>query len=185
MVDAAGEQLESPVPFEQYRSQTAGLALNAFLERHPHPFLVLEVKASEFHTGQFQTLVVAGEDEPETKTDDKQPIAPDPQGYVFPVTKRNANKFANMITIGRAANNDIRLKLESISKFHAYLMHVESSGAWHVVDANSANGTFVNGERLVGDKPRRKVESGDAIQLGRQAKLRFLDARAFYELLHA
>lgn|GEM_PF-796181 len=100
--------------------------------------------------------------------------------YVCPLVKRDVNKFASMITVGRAANNDIRLNLPSISKFHAYFTHVQSNDTWFLADANSSNGTFVNGERL---KTRTKVEPGVSIRLGSDVSLRFFDARAFYQFL--
>ena len=38
---------------------------------------------------------------------------------VIPLEKRGGNPFANMITIGRARNNDVVLKASEVSKFHA------------------------------------------------------------------
>ena len=65
----------------------------------------------------------------------------------FVVQKRDdGNPFGSMITIGRAPNNDIVLPAPSVSKFHAFLR--EEAGSLLLVDANSSNGTFVNGVRL-------------------------------------
>jgi pSer/pThr/pTyr-binding forkhead associated (FHA) protein len=88
-----------------------------------------------------------------------------------------------MITLGRAANNDIRLNLPSISKFHAYFTHVQSNNTWYVADANSSNGTFVNGERLKSDRNRLKLENGAAIRLGTDVTMRFFESKSFYEFL--
>jgi hypothetical protein len=103
--------------------------------------------------------------------------------YVCPLVKRDVNKFASMITVGRAANNDIRINLPSISKFHAYFTHVASNDTWFVADANSSNGTFVNGERLKGDKSRVKLANGAAVRLGQDVALRFFESRSFFEFL--
>jgi hypothetical protein len=103
--------------------------------------------------------------------------------YVCPLVKRDVNKFASMITLGRAANNDIRLNLPSISKFHAYFTHVQSNNTWYVADANSSNGTFVNGERLKSDRNRLKLENGAAIRLGTDVTMRFFESKSFYEFL--
>lgn len=103
--------------------------------------------------------------------------------YVCPLVKRDVNKFASMITLGRAANNDIRINLPSISKFHAYFTHVQSNDTWFIADANSSNGTFVNGERLKGEKTRTKLANGAAVRLGQDVALRFFEAKSFFEFL--
>jgi hypothetical protein len=104
--------------------------------------------------------------------------------YVCPLVKRDVNKFASMITLGRSANNDVRINLPSVSKFHAYFTHVQSNNTWYVADANSSNGTFVNGERLKGDKGRTKLANGAAIRFGSDVVARFFDSASFYEFLH-
>jgi hypothetical protein len=103
--------------------------------------------------------------------------------YVCPLVKRDVNKFASMITLGRAANNDIRLNLPSISKFHAYFTHVQSNDTWFLADANSSNGTFVNGEKLKGDHNRIKLENGAGIRLGSDVTMHFFTAKSFFEFL--
>jgi pSer/pThr/pTyr-binding forkhead associated (FHA) protein len=65
------------------------------------------------------------------------------------------------LTIGRA-EADITLDDPQISRRHALVRPVD--GAVEVRDAGSANGTFVNGERLV--EPWRLVE-GDELRVGR------------------
>jgi pSer/pThr/pTyr-binding forkhead associated (FHA) protein len=54
-----------------------------------------------------------------------------------------------MVTVGRAANNDIVLPYDSISKFHAYFSNVGNT--WTLTDAKSTNGSFVMGRKLDGD----------------------------------
>lgn len=51
------------------------------------------------------------------------------------------------LTIGRAEDADLTLEDDHISRFHAKL--TVDHGAW-LQDLRSANGTFVNGERVVG-----------------------------------
>src|SRR5688572_32843577 len=43
-------------------------------------------------------------------------------GSIVWLEKTRRNPFANLITVGRAPNNDIRYPLESLSKLHATLM---------------------------------------------------------------
>jgi hypothetical protein len=52
------------------------------------------------------------------------------------------------ITIGRAENNDIKLTDPTVSRNHAEL--IIQNGQITVRDLNSANGTFINGNRIHG-----------------------------------
>ncbi|MFI2473819.1 FHA domain-containing protein [Nocardia xishanensis] len=67
------------------------------------------------------------------------------------------------VTIGRSPQADLALRWDAeVSRLHAA---VEYLGAhWTIVDDGlSRNGTFVNGERLVG---RRRLMAGDKIRVG-------------------
>jgi DNA-binding CsgD family transcriptional regulator len=67
------------------------------------------------------------------------------------------------LTIGQSTANDISLSYDqTVSRIHAVLELVASR--WCVRDLGSRNGTFVNGERIWGD---RSLRSGDEIQVGR------------------
>src|SRR6476659_2405727 len=64
-------------------------------------------------------------------------------------------------TIGRAARADFVLDAALVSRLHCRL----TAGATEleVVDLDSTNGTYVNGERT----PRRTLKSGDRLGVGR------------------
>src|SRR3954453_16603025 len=66
-------------------------------------------------------------------------------------------------TIGRRPASDIALDWDrEVSRLHAIVEHV--GGNWTIADdALSSNGSFVNGERLVG---RHRLEDGDTIVVG-------------------
>jgi pSer/pThr/pTyr-binding forkhead associated (FHA) protein len=64
-------------------------------------------------------------------------------------------------SIGRAEHNDVRLSDESVSGAHATLLF--KAGAWYVVDLRSANGTFVDGYRVAGE---RVVSAGCTLSAG-------------------
>jgi hypothetical protein len=68
------------------------------------------------------------------------------------------------VAIGRAEHNDVALGWDAeVSRTHAQLELV--GGEWTLVDDGlSRNGSFVNGERLVG---RRRLSDGDVLRLGR------------------
>jgi two-component system NtrC family sensor kinase len=62
---------------------------------------------------------------------------------------------------GRDSNNDLQLHDSEVSRFHAELR--QDDAGIRVVDLESSNGTFVNGERATSVQ----LSSGDRIQLGK------------------
>jgi len=56
-----------------------------------------------------------------------------------------------IVNIGRADYNDVVLPDESVSTSHAKLQRRE--GVWVLVDLDSTNGTFVDGDQIKGDAP--------------------------------
>ena len=66
------------------------------------------------------------------------------------------------LTIGQSSSNDLPLPYDqTVSRIHAVLELVASR--WCLRDLGSRNGTFVNGERIWGD---RSLRSGDEIRVG-------------------
>jgi DNA-binding NtrC family response regulator len=65
------------------------------------------------------------------------------------------------VLIGRAETAALRLQDEAISRLHAKIVITQTEA--QVWDLNSQNGTFLNGERLVGARP---LASGDSLGLG-------------------
>jgi DNA-binding CsgD family transcriptional regulator len=66
------------------------------------------------------------------------------------------------VTIGTLESNDVVVDSDGVSRVHAVLEQI--GDAWCVRDLGSRNGTFVNGDRIIGD---RALHSGDEIVLGR------------------
>jgi pSer/pThr/pTyr-binding forkhead associated (FHA) protein len=58
---------------------------------------------------------------------------------------------APIVNIGRADYNDLAMADESVSTQHAKLQRRE--GVWVLVDLDSTNGTFVDGEKVKGETP--------------------------------
>jgi pSer/pThr/pTyr-binding forkhead associated (FHA) protein len=79
------------------------------------------------------------------------------------VVSLGAATTAARLTLGRSAHNHVRLEWDNkVSRLHALFERIGSD--WIVVDDGlSRNGTFVNGERLVG---RRRLGDGDVILVG-------------------
>lgn len=66
-----------------------------------------------------------------------------------------------LVTIGRASDCVIPVKDRYLSRKHAELLAVD--GKWTLRDLGSANGTYLNGNRVSADSP---LKSGDRIRLG-------------------
>ena len=77
-------------------------------------------------------------------------------------TRERVRLEGERVTIGQSDTNDVPIPFDhTVSRVHAVLERVASS--WCVRDLASRNGTFVNGERIWGERPLR---SGDEIRVG-------------------
>jgi len=73
------------------------------------------------------------------------------------------------VVIGRGTESDVVLSDELLSRRHAEIGL--RNGEFYLTDLRSTNGTFINGERVVGE---RRLRHGDLIALG-QSRLVFSD----------
>lgn len=77
------------------------------------------------------------------------------------------------VAVGRDPSNDLALKSDrSVSQLHAVLQRYPSG--WSVRDLGSTHGTFVNGERIWGE---RRLRQGDELRVG-QTRLVFRERGA-------
>ncbi len=67
------------------------------------------------------------------------------------------------VSIGRSAGNMIALDVEGISRYHVSLTYAD--GVTHITDLDSANGTFVDGERLKANEAS-PLMGGEEVQIG-------------------
>lgn len=111
----------------------------------------------------------------------KPPEANDPPVFFVEKVERTGNAFALGVTIGRVESNDIIIDDSSISRFHAWLQQDSKSGGWLLCDAQSKNGTQLDGESLESGS-KVPLRDGAVITLG-QAALRFLLPATLIELL--
>ena len=65
------------------------------------------------------------------------------------------------VTIGRGQDNDIYLPDEKISRHHARI--VRNLGGYYLEDLTSANGTYVNAQRVIG----YALQDGDIVSIGK------------------
>ena len=69
---------------------------------------------------------------------------------------------AERVSVGTLETNDLVVDGDGVSRVHAVLERFGDT--WCVRDLGSRNGTFVNGDRILGD---RALHAGDEISLGR------------------
>lgn len=83
--------------------------------------------------------------------------------FVAPTRKRAgvSKPFEDRVSVGRARNNDIVLRDESVSKFHAWFER-NDAGVFYVVDAGSTNCTLLNGKPV--SRTPETVRDGDEIR---------------------
>src|SRR6185312_5121668 len=74
--------------------------------------------------------------------------------------------------IGRQGDNDIVLKNTSVSRHHAVLKQ-DSDGPFIIVDMNTGNGVWVNGQRI----KSMQLSDGDLVELG-EVRMRFRTSQA-------
>jgi hypothetical protein len=79
------------------------------------------------------------------------------------VTDGAEHALRHALSIGRDPDNDIVLAKTTVSRHHAVLTFVEER--WLIEDRGSANGTFVNGERIPFGSPH-PLRHGDRIGVG-------------------
>ena len=81
--------------------------------------------------------------------------------FIFDLVERR-------LSLGRNLGNEIVVENSYISSFHAEITHSDSN-TYHISDLSSANGTFVNGERI----EHAVLKNGDILRFGQlEATLR-------------
>lgn len=101
---------------------------------------------------------------------------------VLAVRKREGNPYPERISIGRAGNCDLVLRVPVVSKVHAHLL-VEPDGSLCLRDNQAQNGTFRNGRRL---EPLVSVPLlvGDQLRFG-PVPFELTDAPRLHEILRS
>jgi hypothetical protein len=172
---------------EEWQRLRRDVSRDSFIARFPHPFLIRSARpvrpggegddkeGNDFKEPQvaFATGVIDAEGIGITRRPTLR------EAKILRVVKAPGNPYADRVSIGRAANCDIVIREQSVSKLHA---HFKIDGdKVQLVDVRSANGTFVNGRRLDPLKPA-PVESGDLLLFGLIA-VQYLDAGKLWDVL--
>ena len=166
---------EGFLSFRALRTQARKQELEAFTAGYSAPALLVVDVIAGAPTGDPEATVRAGDSFKALL--DKESSAYRYLNEVGFLVKRPGNPFATFVALGRAANNDLVLALETVSKFHCYFTCED--GRWSVTDQNSTNGTEVNG-RALEPGTAQALEDGDRIRLGDEITVVFLTPEALY-----
>lgn len=94
-----------------------------------------------------------------------RPRAGEPLVFLVEKGKATNNPFAMGITLGRIDNNDLVIDDGSVSRFHAWLQQDERTREWSLTDAESKNGTWVDGVKAEARK-RMPLKDHSKVKLG-------------------
>ncbi|MCO5167797.1 MAG: FHA domain-containing protein [Planctomycetes bacterium] len=100
--------------------------------------------------------------------------------HVAFLVKSERNPFGNIISVGRAATNDVCIEHSSISKVHAVFTCVGAS--WKVSDRKAKNGLYVNRVQL-DPGASAALEDGALIALGTQVEGTFHTPKGLWGFL--
>ena len=142
-----------------------------FLEKVTVPHLYFLNLRDASQTAGFKTLdIKSGVRRLDFSRDGILPLEKDTSG----------NSFGMMITLGRAKNNDLVIPDKEISKFHVYFRQLGKQ--WTITDANSRNGTMVDGVRIPPDRTLN-LRSGATIVFCEVLRAVFLEPEDLYTML--
>jgi hypothetical protein len=100
--------------------------------------------------------------------------------HVAFLVKSERNPFGNIISVGRAASNDVCIDHSSISKVHAVFTCV--GAGWKVSDRRAKNGLYVN-RTPVDPGASAALEDGALIAFGTQVEGTFHTPRGLFAFL--
>lgn len=157
--------------------------IKGFSERFSGIYLLGEIPES--HAGGFATRVGAPSNQDLIKA--LRSNGNDCGPFLVRVEKSDRNTWKSRISVGRAKNNDIVLRHDSVSKLHAhfYVRLTKKNGQVHeklvLCDVGSANGTLING-RTLDEDAEVVVAFGDRFLFG-EVQCDLLDPVALYTKL--
>ncbi|MBW1980301.1 MAG: FHA domain-containing protein [Deltaproteobacteria bacterium] len=154
-----------------------------FLEIFPGGFLVEKSKTifDKNSVLQFTTEIIDDGKIAENESN----VLIDPRTLsttVIEITKQASDVDDISIYIGRANTNDIILYNKLVSRNHAHIRFNLSEKKCYLVDSASANGTFVNKNKLIPEK-EYLLSDGDEISFGPHTKVVYFSSESFHKLL--
>ncbi|MHC4777992.1 MAG: FHA domain-containing protein [Planctomycetota bacterium] len=165
---------------EDFKAEVGGMVRDAFIRKHTVAFLVIDTGGVREATREFLTFVATSTEKRPTqrirRTGGPSEI------LVAPLTKSDRNVFHNMITLGRAATNDVVVPHPSVSKFHAFFRKDPETGLPTVWDAGSKYGTKIKGG-LLSQGQGAPLKSGDNFYLADMTKVTYFEPGDFFDYL--
>jgi hypothetical protein len=157
-----------------YIELARSLSRSEFVARHAGHFLLKRPKKGSERASQparFDFATTAAKL-------DIDPFAHEWQ--VLPVVKRPNNPFPERMTVGRAVNCDIVLRVPFVSKVHAHILRAPD-GAFSIHDNRPSHATFHNKKKLDPDATR-PLAVGDSLGFS-SLEYEFVDAARLHEVL--
>jgi hypothetical protein len=159
----------------EYQRKARGMALSAFQQQFPHLFFFKHPKGARSERDSAPGFDYATQ----AISLNFDPMPGETQ--LVPVKKNPDNPFPDRLTIGRATNCDVVIRLPFVSKVHAHLF--VQGDKLTLRDNKAANFTFHNHRKLEPGSSR-SIKLGDIISFG-ALDLELMDATRLYELLKA
>lgn len=163
---------ENRCRLRDFAAQTSTFSEEQFTQSYPYWFLIQENGLSQ--SGAYAFFTSQDVSKPQSDNYDFLSCP------VFLIRKAKNSTFQEMITVGRAENNDLVIGYSQVSKFHAYFTPCE--GSILVTDSRSTNGTFVNDERI---EPSQSIELrvNSRVAFGPRLSFRLLNPKRMFGYL--
>lgn len=159
----------------EYQRKARALPADAFRQLYPHYFLYKHAKRVRDPEPSEPDIDYATR----TLSLNFDPLPGLSQ--VVEVKKNPENPFPDRITIGRATNCDVVIRLAFVSKVHAHLI---IEGAKLTLRDNKASNFTFHNHRRIEPGSSRAVQIGDILSFG-ALDLELTDAARLYEILRS
>ncbi len=179
---------QSVALYQRLKEQASVLDEPTFVRRYRGWYLFSQLPPSQMDRIPFVTQVHRVPTA-EMPTVSEAPEPPAATERIWKVEKASENAWKRRVSVGRAANNDIVIRHDSVSKLHAHFHTVTgiiergSLLPCMITDVGSSNGTTINGALLTMDK-ETPVANKDNLVFG-TVSCRFLDASTLHAELNA
>jgi len=154
------------------------MSKDEFIAEFPQPFLVQQSVAPDEGGERGPAFMTSRAPLADLQSGARGSCKPS-SALVFQIVKRGKNAFASMITVGRTASNDVAMFSTGVSKFHAFFSKDGKTGLYYLTDADSTNGTCLNGERLT-PQEKNEVRDGDTVRFDGFIELKLYFPARFY-----